>query len=83
MPSVLVETGFLTNSSEGAYLNSSKGQTNVLADALAKAIINYRDNRNASFQNTSLVEESNKVEKSNKLNEQLVFKVQIAASKKT
>ena len=81
MPSVLVETGFLTNSSEGAYLNSSKGQTNM-ADALAKAIINYRDNRNASFQNTSLVEESNKVEKSNKLNEQLVFKVQIAASKK-
>ncbi len=81
MPSVLVETGFLTNSSEGAYLNSSKGQTNM-ADALAKAIINYRDNRNASFQNTSLMEESNKVEKSNKLNEQLVFKVQIAASKK-
>ena len=81
MPSVLVETGFLTNSSEGAYLNSSKGQTNI-ADAIAKAIINYRDNRNASFQNTSLAEESNKVEKSNKLNEQLVFKVQIAASKK-
>ncbi len=25
MPSVLVETGFLTNSKEGAYLNSSKG----------------------------------------------------------
>ena len=31
----------------------------------------------------SLAEESNKVEKSNKLNEQLVFKVQIAASKKS
>ena len=41
-----------------------------MADALAKAIINYRDNRNASFQNTSFAEESNKVEKSNKLNEQ-------------
>ena len=81
MPSVLVETGFLTNSPEGAYLNSLKGQTNM-ADALAKAIVNYRDNRNASFQNTTLAEESNKIEKSKKLNEQLVFKVQIAASKK-
>ena len=37
MPSVLVETGFLTNSAEGAYLNSSKGQSNM-ADALARAI---------------------------------------------
>ena len=81
MPSVLVETGFLTNSSEGAYLNSSKGQANM-ADALAKAIINYRDDRNASFQKSTLAKESNKIEKSNKLNEQLVFKVQIAASKK-
>ena len=81
MPSVLVETGFLTNSKEGAYLNSSKGQSNM-ADALAKAIVNYRDNRNASFQKTSIVNESNKIEKSNKLNEKLVFKIQIAASKK-
>jgi len=81
MPSVLVETGFLTNSSEGAYLNSSKGQSNM-ADALAKAIVNYRDNRNASFQKASIVNESNQTKKSNKLNEQLVFKVQIAASKK-
>ena len=81
MPSVLVETGFLTNSLEGAYLNSSKGQSNM-ADALARAIVNYRDNRNASFQKTSTVNEPKKIEKSNKLNEQLVFKVQIAASKK-
>ena len=81
MPSVLVETGFLTNSSEGAYLNSSKGQSNM-ADALAKAIVNYRDNRNASFQKTSAVNEPKKIEKSNKLNEKLVFKIQIAASKK-
>ena len=81
MPSVLVETGFLTNSSEGAYLNSSKGQSNM-ADALAKAIVNYRDNRNASFQKTSIVNESNKIDKTNKLNEKLVFKIQIAASKK-
>ena len=41
MPSVLVETGFLTNPSEGAYLNSPKGQESM-SNALSKAIVNYR-----------------------------------------
>ena len=49
MPSVLVETGFLTNASEGSYLNSKKGQLNM-ANAIAKAIINYKKNRAASFE---------------------------------
>ena len=43
MPSVLVETGFLTNKSEGMYLNSDKGQTEM-ADAISSAIIEYKDN---------------------------------------
>lgn len=43
MPSVLVETGFLTNKSEGAYLNSKKGQEEM-AGAIAEAIIAYRKN---------------------------------------
>ncbi|WP_405415844.1 N-acetylmuramoyl-L-alanine amidase [Maribacter sp. Asnod1-A12] len=42
MPSVLVETGFLTNKDEGAYLNSSKGQ-NEIGDAIAKAILHYKE----------------------------------------
>ena len=42
MPSVLVETGFLTNKNEGAYLNSAKGQ-NEMGDAIAKAILNYKE----------------------------------------
>ncbi|MEP5433676.1 MAG: N-acetylmuramoyl-L-alanine amidase, partial [Flavobacteriaceae bacterium] len=42
MPSVLVETGFLTNKDEGAYLNSTKGQ-NEMGDAIAKAILNYKE----------------------------------------
>ena len=42
MPSVLVETGFLTNKDEGAYLNSSKGQ-NEMGDAIAKAILHYKE----------------------------------------
>ena len=44
MPSVLVETGFLTNKSEGSFLNSSKGQLNM-SNAIAKAIINYKQHK--------------------------------------
>jgi len=41
MPSVLVETGFLTNDKEGAYLNSNKGQSEM-GTAIAEAILLYR-----------------------------------------
>lgn len=41
MPSVLVETGFLTNDDEGAYLNSKKGQSEM-GNAIANAILNYK-----------------------------------------
>ncbi|WP_369747699.1 N-acetylmuramoyl-L-alanine amidase [Muriicola sp. SD30] len=41
MPSVLIETGFLTNKEEGKYLNSSKGQAEM-GKAIAQAIIKYR-----------------------------------------
>jgi N-acetylmuramoyl-L-alanine amidase len=41
MPSVLVETGFLTNDEEGAYLNSKKGQAEM-GKAIADAILIYR-----------------------------------------
>ena len=43
MPSVLIETGFLTNKNEGAYLNSKKGQTEM-GKAIADAIVLYKDN---------------------------------------
>ena len=42
MPSVLVETGFLTNRTEGAYLNSKKGQREM-GKAIADAIISYKN----------------------------------------
>lgn len=42
MPSVLVETGFLTNANEGAYLNSKKGQSEIAA-AIAEAVLEYKN----------------------------------------
>uniref|UniRef100_UPI00404B0FE0 N-acetylmuramoyl-L-alanine amidase family protein n=1 Tax=Gelidibacter sp. TaxID=2018083 RepID=UPI00404B0FE0 len=41
MPSVLIETGFITNKEEGIYLNSSKGQTDV-AKSIYNAIMDYK-----------------------------------------
>ncbi|QCX02306.1 N-acetylmuramoyl-L-alanine amidase [Aggregatimonas sangjinii] len=41
MPSVLIETGFLTHDKEGAYLNSKKGQSEM-GTAIANAIVTYR-----------------------------------------
>ncbi len=43
MPSVLVETGFLTNKNEGSFLNSKKGQTQM-GQAIAEAILQYKSN---------------------------------------
>ena len=42
MPSVLVETGFLSNRKDAHYLNSKKGQARI-AEAIVKAIIKFRD----------------------------------------
>jgi N-acetylmuramoyl-L-alanine amidase len=40
MPSILVETGFITNPQEEAYLNSEKGQTEI-SDCITKAVDKY------------------------------------------
>ncbi|MDT0677356.1 N-acetylmuramoyl-L-alanine amidase family protein [Autumnicola musiva] len=47
MPSVLIETGFLTNNEEGAYLNSNRGQ-DKMAQAISQAVINYSQSINLS-----------------------------------
>ncbi|PNW27921.1 N-acetylmuramoyl-L-alanine amidase family protein [Formosa algae] len=41
MPSVLIETGFITNNEEGHYLNSSKGQAQI-STAIKDAILEYK-----------------------------------------
>ena len=58
MPSVLVETGFLTNKSEGAFLNSKAGQSQM-GTAIAEAILKYKNSvqSNIAQQPEPLVEE--------------------------
>ncbi len=45
MPSVLVETGFLTNKNEGSYLNSKNGQREM-GKAIADAVLAYKSEIN-------------------------------------
>jgi N-acetylmuramoyl-L-alanine amidase len=57
MPSVLVETGFLTNRNEGLYLNSSKGQTEI-ANAISLAVLKYRNDFFKNLSTSSISNES-------------------------
>src|SRR5690554_3501866 len=85
MPSVLIETGFLTNTSEGAYLNSAKGQEEMgreIANAIKKYIESLTESeRLASSRQleTSHVEETIATTQTD-IYKDVVFKVQIAAS---
>ena len=84
MPSVLVETGFLTNVKEGAYLNSSKGKLQM-AQAISKAIINYRNSLNSSINTTSSIGEivvEEEKEPAIVTSKEVIYKIQIAASSK-
>ncbi len=47
MPSVLVEVGFLTNNSEGAFLNSNAGQSKM-ANGIVDGIMDYASQINLS-----------------------------------
>ena len=49
MPSVLIETGFLSNKSEGKYLNSKQGKDDM-AKAISKAINDYKNSVELSFE---------------------------------
>ena len=75
MPSILIETGFITNKKEGDYLNSKKGQDQI-SKSIAEAILKYKSQLefNVGEQITADIPEENKT-----LN-QTVYKIQIAAS---
>jgi N-acetylmuramoyl-L-alanine amidase len=81
MPSVLVETGFITNLKEGKYLSSDKGQTEI-ATSIKDAILKYRSSLNGANENL-IIGNSGDVYSNNSASEtypDITFKVQIAAS---
>ena len=79
MPSVLIETGFLTNRKEGAYLHSKKGKADM-ASAISKAIIAHIQNIKAN--NVPVVDASMQVAATIKPPaDGVYFKVQIASGK--
>lgn len=82
MPSVLVETGFITNRSEGAYLNSKRGQQEI-SESIAESIVNYKKSLDQNVGEEIFAEEelpsntSTQPTKNGDAN--IIFKVQIAA----
>lgn len=94
MPSILIETGFLTYQNEGLYLNSSKGQSDM-STSIYQAIIDYikaLDNNVGSQIFTDIEPITTETEIVTPTVEELpiaeevytgiVFKIQIAASSK-
>tara|TARA_B110000967_G_scaffold197896_1_gene230194 strand:- start:671 stop:1798 length:1128 start_codon:yes stop_codon:yes gene_type:complete len=93
MPSILIETGFITNKKEGYYLNSVAGK-NKISKSISDAILDYKSKLNTeiSLENSSTPitqSSSNELERldnnssdSIPIDPSIVFKVQIAASSK-
>ena len=86
MPSVLVETGFLTNNQEGPYLNSSRGKDDM-ARAITNAILNYSKTINLNTLEQVAANQANETLDKGVLPESQVFKdvlfrVQLAAGSK-
>lgn len=82
MPSVLVETGFVTNTSEGKYLNSKKGQSE-LAKSISDAILLYKKELDGNVGSLAIEETiKDTIPNEEKTIKNTVFKIQIAASSK-
>jgi N-acetylmuramoyl-L-alanine amidase len=82
MPSVLVELGFLTNKTEGRYLNSKRGQQQM-GKSIADAITNYIDNLKMNTVDEEVVQ-NNEIDAkiTPDIAQKVVeFKVQIASGK--
>ena len=94
MPSILIETGFITNRTEGDYLNSQLGKTNI-SKSISDAILDYKSKLNsyntplqvesqvltneASNSNSDVLEPSQSATEESVNEPSIVFKVQIAA----
>ncbi len=85
MPSVLVELGFLTNKSEGRYLNSKRGQKQMAA-VITSSINNYINQLKLNTVSVNgdeiLADIDTPVIEDDVEESSVVFKVQIASSKK-
>lgn len=90
MPGVLIELGFLSNTEESKYLGSEKGK-NALAQAIAKSILEYKENyffvsEGNSVATTNVDKQDSQKEEQVKTAEsaqgKLVYKVQIGSSKR-
>lgn len=84
MPSVLIETGFLTNREEGAYLNSATGQTKM-AEAIVSAIKEYSQSINLATLDNLMEEFPVEVippTESQDIFSDITFRIQLAASSK-
>ena len=94
MPSVLIETGFVTNKEEGDYLNSEKGQ-NEISMAINNAILEYKHNLDGNvgdflfkdekpiaktLETQEIIEDKEKI---NLTDTSIIYKIQIAASSKS
>ncbi|WP_178988839.1 N-acetylmuramoyl-L-alanine amidase family protein [Winogradskyella schleiferi] len=84
MPSVLVEVGFLTNKSEGSYLNTAAGQTKM-ATAIKTAILDYKKELDLNVGSHIMSADPEitigiEAEDPPRIIEGVTFKVQIAAS---
>ena len=78
MPSILIETGFITNKQEGAFLNSKAGQQKV-ARAIADAILRYKKH----YDENVVVEtfpETTPAKKADRIVNDVDFKVLISTS---
>lgn len=60
MPSVLVETGFLTNASEEKFLNSDRGQ-DYIASAMFRAVRDYKDEMEQTVSKLDPIKQDNEV----------------------
>jgi N-acetylmuramoyl-L-alanine amidase len=85
MPSVLVETGFITNKDEEKYLVSKEGQ-DYIASAIYRATRDYineidkRTNISTSNEKEQVLEPDSSITENNPVDDELKFMIQIATS---
>jgi len=81
MPSVLIEVGFLTNKTEGNYLNTKGGQSKM-ATAIKSAILDYKKELDQNVGSHILMVDAESMQEEDdtpRIIEGVTFKIQISA----